>query len=205
MSACSKIFERIKLPTELYEVHLLEWITPLSKNESLADYVDRFSKYIKHPEAIIIGVSFGGIIAQELGQKFINSKVIIISSIKHQNELSLFLKFLKATKLYKLYPIHIIPLIEKSLLKYGSKQIKRTIYSYQKYLPIRSKTYTIWAIKSFLNWCSPNTKVIHFHGNKDVILPFKYINKSVVIKNGTHAMIITKSSTIQSKLIKAMA
>jgi len=203
MSASSIIFERIKLPVNLFEIHLLEWIQPLSVDESLESYVNRFSELIQHPSPVFIGVSFGGIIAQELATKFKNSKVILISSIQHQNEIPAFLKFVRKTKLYYSYPCSLINTIEKLCYCFGTKNIKRTLGYYRKYLPLRNRTYTMWAIHSFLNWKQTNSlKCLQLHGNKDFMLPIKNIKKSHIIINGTHAMILTKSSSIQAKIIQ---
>ena len=66
MCANPLIFERIKL-NKNFIPHYLSWIHPL-KNESLSKYVVRLSETIKHKDAILIGVSFGGVIVQELSK-----------------------------------------------------------------------------------------------------------------------------------------
>lgn len=55
MCANPLIFERIKLSSN-FKPHYLNWISPL-KNESLQNYVIRLSKYIKHKDSILVGVS----------------------------------------------------------------------------------------------------------------------------------------------------
>lgn len=201
MSASSTIFERITLPKDQFEVHLLDWIMPLHTRESLDSYVDRFSKLITEEHPILIGVSFGGIIAQELAKNIQTSKVILISSVKHQQEYQPFYQFVKKTKLYVLYPVSIINILEKLFYTYGSKSLKRTLTTYRKFLPIRNKLYTQWAIRTFLNWEQNHKQnVTHIHGTKDPILPLKYISDAIEIKNGDHAMIITKSMAINERL-----
>ena len=97
MAASSSIFERIHLPTDIFEVHLLEWVLP-KINESLKEYAKRMAKNIKHQNVILVGVSFGGILVQEM-KPFVNSqKVIIISSVKSNAELSRSMKIAKTTK-----------------------------------------------------------------------------------------------------------
>ena len=66
MSANSLIFEKIEFPSD-YTLHYLEWIDP-SKDESLEDYAKRFSKLIIHNDPILIGVSFGGVLVQEISK-----------------------------------------------------------------------------------------------------------------------------------------
>ena len=97
MCANSLIFERIKL-NKNFIPHYLSWIPPL-KNESLSKYVVRLSETIKHKDAILIGVSFGGVIVQELSKILKIKKVIIISSVKSNKELSNSMKFAKNKEL----------------------------------------------------------------------------------------------------------
>ena len=95
MCANSLIFERITLSPN-FKPHYLSWISPL-QNESLRNYVLRLSKYIKHENSVLIGVSFGGVIVQELSKILKIKKVIIISSVKSNKELSNSMKFAKKT------------------------------------------------------------------------------------------------------------
>ncbi len=68
-----KIFERIQLPEETFEMHLLEWFLP-EQNESLEAYAKRMTLKIKHENPVLIGVSFGGILVQEMARIIPDSK-----------------------------------------------------------------------------------------------------------------------------------
>ena len=87
LAASSKIFERIHLDHNLYDLNYLEWLEP-KKNETLDEYIKRFVALIDKPNAILIGVSFGGIIAQEIAKRIPYQKLVIISSIKSKKEYS---------------------------------------------------------------------------------------------------------------------
>ena len=76
MAASSKIFEYIELPKNQFKIHYLEWMLP-SENESLSDYALRMTKNIKHNNCVLIGVSFGGVLVQEMS-KYIDIKKLII-------------------------------------------------------------------------------------------------------------------------------
>jgi len=104
LAASSKIFEHIKLPEKKYVLHYLEWIAPDSVKESLADYASKYVALIKHKQPILVGVSFGGILVQELSRLLKTRKVIIISSIKSRSEMPKRLRFLKNSKAYKFFP-----------------------------------------------------------------------------------------------------
>lgn len=204
MWSSAAIFERMQLPEDKFDSYFLDWLPPIDKNETLQEYALRFSKLITQPNPIFIGVSFGGILAQELAQLFSNSKVILISSIKHESELSPLFKFGYKSNLYQLFPINLMVATEKALINYVPPSLQRTLKSYRKYLPIRDETYTHWAVSCFLSWKSPQSTniLVHLHGDNDTIIPSKYINNYTLISGGTHAMILTKSTTIQQLILK---
>ena len=69
-------------------------------------------KRIKHPKPILIGVSFGGILVQEMAGFLDYEKVIIVSSIKSNKELPTHIKLAKITNAHKLLPTQWIKNIE---------------------------------------------------------------------------------------------
>ncbi|MCG2610507.1 alpha/beta hydrolase [Flavobacterium sp. SM15] len=201
LAASSKIFERIKLPEEQFEVHLLEWDMP-EKKETLQMYTQRMVKKIAHENPVLIGVSFGGILVQEMAQLIPVQKTIIISSVKCKMEFPLRMKIAKNTKAYKLIPTRMFSNVE-FLLKYGlNEKIKERLELYKKYLSVNDKKYLDWAIEHVLLWdrkkIDPN--VIHIHGDMDSVFPIKNIRNCIVVKGGTHAMILFKAKWLNENL-----
>ena len=206
MAASPSIFERIRLPVETFEIHLLEWVSP-KKNESLKEYAKRMAENIKHKNVILVGVSFGGILVQEM-KPFVNPlKVIIISSVKSNMELPRRMKIAKTTKAYKLIPTKLFENIE-ILAKYtfGSSILKQKIKLYEKFLSVRDKVYLDWAIEQIINWerAEIDNEIIHIHGDADEVFPLKHIKKCIVVKGGTHIMILTKYRWLNENLPKIM-
>jgi hypothetical protein len=206
MAANSSIFERIHLPIETFEMHLLEWVLP-DKNESLKEYAKRMAKNIKHENVVLVGVSFGGILVQEM-KPFVNPKmVIIISSIKSNAELSRQMKVAKSTKAYKLIPTKLFENIEfLAKFTYGSSVLKQKLKLYEKFLSVRDKSYLDWAIEQIINWSRTiiDNEIIHIHGDADEVFPIKYIRKAIHVKGGTHIMILTKYRWFNQNLPKIM-
>ena len=99
MAANPSIFERIKLPEKSFKIHWLECVIP-QDNESLNAYAKRMCENINHEHPVLLGVSFGGILVQEMARHMACKKVIVVSSIKSYHELPIHLKFLRKTKTY---------------------------------------------------------------------------------------------------------
>lgn len=203
LAASSSIFENIHLPEDQFEVILLEWFIPKSK-ESLSDYAKRMTKKIKHKNPVLIGVSFGGILVQEMSQHISVRKTIIISSVKSNKEFPKRMKFAKRTLAYKLIPTSLLSNIELlTKLTLGDTANKR-VKLYEKYLSMRDKKYLDWALENVILWkCDkPLKNVIHIHGDKDEVFPPKNIKEFIPIKNGTHVMIINKYKWLNENLPK---
>lgn len=194
LAASPTIFENIKLPEDQFEMHFLEWFLPNDK-ESIESYALRMAEKIQDENPVLVGVSFGGVLVQEIAKHIKSQKVIIISSVKSNSEFPSRFKVAKTTKAYKLIPTQLLADIEK-LVKYafGDNIVAKRIKLYEKYLSVRDKQYLDWAIETILCWNQKkrNESVIHIHGDADEVFPIKNIENCIVIKGGTHIMIINK-------------
>ena len=203
LAASSLIFERIKLPEQQFEMFFLEWEIPFEK-ESLADYVKRLAAKVTEENPVLIGVSFGGIIVQEM-KKYLNPKqVIIISSVKNNKEFPRRMKFAKITKAHKLIPVRMISDIEWLMRFSFGETVKKRIILYEKFLSMRDPFYLTWSLDQIINWDRTVTdeEVVHVHGDQDEVFPIKYISKCIVLKGGTHIMIINKYKWLNENLPK---
>ena len=193
MAANSSIFEHIKLPEERFAMHWLEWFIP-DVNESIKSYAKRMLLKIHHDNCVLIGVSFGGILVQEMSKLATFKKVIIISSVKTRHELPGRLKIARRTMAYKLLPTRLVSNVE-ALAKYAfGETVTKRVELYKKYLSVSDKRYLDWAIKNMVCWNQekPSSNLTHIHGDADAVFPIKNIGNCIVIKDGTHIMIINK-------------
>ena len=201
LAASSSIFENIKLPEDEFEVVLLEWFMPFEK-ESLEDYALRMTANIKHEKPVLIGVSFGGILVQEMSNHINVRKTIIVSSVKSNKEFPRRMKIAKKTLAYKLIPTQLLANVE-ALAKYAfGETVTKRLALYEKYLQMRDKKYLDWAIENVILWKNDkvNDKVVHIHGVQDEIFPIKYIANCIPVNGGTHIMIINKYKWLNENL-----
>lgn len=202
MAASSKIFENIKLPVEQFEVFFLEWCLPL-ENESLKEYAKRMTLNIKHENPVLVGVSFGGVLVQEMGELINARKIIIISSVKCNAEFPRRMRFAKMTKAYRVFPTGMMQRVDWLLkVSVGNNMITRKLNLYEKYMSMRDKKYLDWAFKSIILWdrAEPDSKVVHIHGDNDEVFPSRYLKDYIPVKGGTHIMIINKYRWLNENL-----
>ena len=200
LGADERVFSRIQLPPGYEPVHL-DWIAPL-KDEPLEDYAKRFSKRINANESfILIGVSFGGMLASEIAKIIPPKKLIIISSLSNYKELPWYFKLAGKLGLHKI----IIPGIYKQatilnrFMGAGNKEMKAIVYSYVNNIDPK---FIRWSLNIIVNW--PHTErllnLIHIHGSRDHLLPNRYVKADHVVQNGGHLMVMNKAEEVNKIL-----
>ena len=202
LAASPKIFENIKLPEERFEMFFLERMLP-ETGETLTDYAKRIAKNIKYDNPVLIGVSFGGILVQEVARIIRARKVIIISSVRCNIEFPRRMKFAKMTKAYRFFPTALMEKVDwLAKLSFGNNMITRRLNLYEKYLSVRDKKYLDWAFEKVIVWdrAEPDEKVVHIHGESDEVFPAKYLKNYIPVKGGTHIMIINKAKWLNENL-----
>ncbi|WP_240607699.1 alpha/beta hydrolase [Marixanthomonas spongiae] len=206
MAAGKEIFKNIKLPEDRFKTHILEWLIP-EKDEPIALYAKRMAERVKAPNSVLVGVSFGGVVAQEMAQYLTLKNLIIISSVKSEKELPTRMKFARKTGAYKLIPTRLV-LSADDLTKFSiGPRSKKRLQLYQEFLHVRNKQYLDWAIKNMVKWQrkEPMENVVHIHGDKDVVFPIKNIDDCVTLEGGTHIMLLNKGTKISEKLVEIIS
>lgn len=201
MAANPSIFRHIKLPEDQFEQHLLTWFVP-DKNMTFSEYAKKMAKNIQHENPILVGVSFGGMLVQEMARHVAAMKVVVVSSVKHESELPKRMLFAKYTKIHKLLPTGLVNNVEL-LAKYAfGETVTKRLELYEEYLSIRDKAYIDWSIDQIVNWKQSYCPdcLIHIHGEKDNVFPIGNIENCISVPNGTHTMIIHRAKWFNEHL-----
>lgn len=207
LAAGPEIFYKLSLDPTLYELHYLKWKKPLGMEEPITDYAKRMICEIKHKKSVLIGVSFGGIIVQEMSKFIDTEKIIIISSIKSTSELPKRYKIAGKSKIYKLFPTQIVTNFENYSRFFIGKSLEKKAKMYKKYLSVRGKDYIKWSIRNVVYWRqdTPLENIVHIHGTDDNIFPLKRIKNCIKIEHGNHSMIILKAKQISQIIHQSLA
>jgi pimeloyl-ACP methyl ester carboxylesterase len=197
LSADKRVFVNLKIDHP-FQKHI-EWETP-NKKESLPEYSKRLIEQIDlNSEVILIGVSFGGIIAQEISKIISVKKLIIISSIKNKNEMDWKLQWVSKTNIYKLFSPEVLKFLNKITADYffgiKSKEENKLL---KQIIEDTDTVFSEWAIDRLMKWDNKTSTsfLLHIHGTKDRIFPIDKIKSAVLIENGGHLMILNKADQI---------
>lgn len=202
-----RIFSKLDLAGYLHEY--LDWIEP-EADEMITDYALRISAPIEAHQGsvVILGHSFGGVMAQEIARLRKVDTIILISSIRSRKEHPPELKMIAPLALHKLF--------SKSLTR-NSFPFWKNIHGYQTkeeqalFLDMVNKNsdhYLQWALKTISEWDGsplPHTRVVQIHGGRDLTFPFRLIKQAdYVVKKGGHFMVYKNAAEVSRMIREAL-
>ncbi len=172
LGADKRIFDRLDLPG--FEVHYIEWIKPLP-DDTMKSYAQRLSTQIKSPNPILIGVSFGGMMATEIATQVAPEKVILISSARDSNAIPFYFRMLRYLPIHRWIPIRWIKKGNAlqnwifGITQNEDKELLRAI------LAATDPYFLRWAIHQIITWNkgSEPLPIAQIHGDSDRLLPFR--------------------------------
>jgi pimeloyl-ACP methyl ester carboxylesterase len=201
LGADKRVFDFLDLAA--YSTHYVNWVTPLPR-DSMAAYAARLLPQISSEKPVLIGVSFGGMIALEIAKLISVEKVILISSAKSPNGIPSYYKLIPKLGLEKwMRPASLKKPNEVFFWLFGVREPehKALLTSIMK---DTDEIFLTWAIDAVARWennSSPDN-VVQIHGTKDRILRSQ--NADYLIKGGGHLMIVTQAQEVSDVLKKIL-
>ncbi|UKN02731.1 alpha/beta hydrolase [Paracrocinitomix mangrovi] len=194
-----RAFQNLQL--EGVEMVHIAWIPP-QKKESLKSYAQRLFESQNIPEDYnLIGVSFGGMIAQEFAKIRKPKNLFLISTIRNKSELPFKLKIAGNLRLDKIAPILLLK--SGNALTYyffGVKKVEDKALLKQILKDTNGK-FLRWAMRAILNWDkTENVGGTSIHGTKDRIL--KNHSTEHPILGAGHFMIVTHADEVKDAVMK---
>ena len=200
LGADSRVFA--KLDFGKYTPIHIDWIPPFA-NESMSAYALRISASITTENPIIMGLSFGGMIAVELAKQIKTSKVILISSAKGKFEVPYYYRWLGKIRFHYLLPSKLLKFPNRFTYWFFGIQTKEEKALLNIILKETDAKFLKWALNCIVTWKNEAIleNVCHIHGSNDHVLPIKFVHCDHKITNGGHFALFSKSDEV-SRLIQ---
>ncbi|MFL5742020.1 MAG: alpha/beta hydrolase [Flavisolibacter sp.] len=205
LGADRRVFSRLEMPSSI-TVKYIDWIEPLDK-ESLHDYCIRLAGQIQiDDDIVLVGLSFGGMVAIEM-EKIVHPKhIIIISSIATRNELPFYFRIIRTLRLHRTISVSLMKRMAPIAHWYFNARTKKEKTMLQSYLQTVSSRYLKWSINEVLNWQNQHrpTQLFHIHGTADRTFPCRYTRADMLVKNGGHLMVYDKAKEVNEVLLNQL-
>lgn len=89
-----------------FNVTFINWIKPIP-TENIEDYAKRLTTQIHTEKPVLIGLSFGGMMAVEVAKLISTQRIILIASAKTYTEIPFYFRWLGYLKMHKIIPTQI--------------------------------------------------------------------------------------------------
>jgi pimeloyl-ACP methyl ester carboxylesterase len=202
LGADQRIFHKLNIPAT--DMQHLDWLLPIERSEELSDYAKRLAANIRHEHPVLMGVSFGGMMAIEIAKLIPVKAVILISSVKSSQELPVWMKvfgkckaeyLLPSVPLKSIRPLTAIRPIQNYFLGADTPEAIEIANEFRDNV---NPLYLKWSVRQIFNWkndWSP-PKIFHLHGDNDKLFPIARIKPTHVIRNGGHFMVMSHCEEI---------
>lgn len=189
------------------ELCFIDWERPLPK-DTLESYSSRLiSKYGIDNGSVIIGVSFGGLIAIEIAKKLALKKVVLVSSFSDPKVLSWFFRAAISLRLYFLFPPSILRYFSFVLNYFFSVSSSSDAAVLSGVIRRTDPIFLNWAIGNILKFTPPKKviKTVRIHGDSDRIIRIDRQNTEYIVPKAGHFMIYDRKKDVALILEKAIS
>lgn len=205
LGANEMVFDNIgDLPLEKVNI---KWLDNQG-DESINSYAQRLiatNKITK--EDTVSGLSFGGIIAQEIARILNLDKVVLISSFRDINDLRSIYRFGLKTGLYRLTPNFRIPVVDEIVAYNLNSENQNSKPILKKMLEQTDYELLKWSLQKIAELpLKPDDNFIvhHIIGNNDKIMKTWQNEHTTVIDDGSHFMVYEKAGEVTKAIIEIL-
>ncbi len=196
-----RAFVRIRLP-EGYVMRFVQWIDPLP-GEPLRDYCKRLSAQITgEGPHILAGMSYGGVVANEMNHILPVKKTILMSSMASSDELPRLYRALGLFRVHQFLPTAVIKRTHALIFwLFGTKtpDEKKLLTEVMRDIP---DNFLRWAADRTIHWAlsTPEKNIVRIHGTEDRVLYFPGSGVDYPVKGAGHFMVYTHAEEVNRAL-----
>lgn len=183
------------------EPQFIDWIRP-ETNEPIEAYARKLATEINVEKPILIGLSFGGMMAVEIAKLRETENVILISSAKTAAEVPLPLRWIGKLGLNQYTPKHFLKRPNPIMDWFFGVETAEDRELLREVMHDSDEEFVYWAINQILCW---KNKVVppnyfHIHGARDRMLPLRHVKADRVIADGGHLMVLNRAKLLNEVL-----
>ncbi|MGI4739287.1 MAG: alpha/beta fold hydrolase [Janthinobacterium lividum] len=203
LGADERVFRRLQLPGPR---QVIAWLPPESPTEPLAHYAARLAEGVPPEEVCwLVGVSFGGLLAQEIGRLRPQARVVLISSLGSPHDLPPLLRLASATGLHRLVPFGLLKWLPRLAQWFFGARGGTEYRLLRQILRDTDPAFARWATAQLLGWrglALPGT--VRLHGTHDRLLPLGATRIEHRFVGAGHFLIVSHATQV-SQLLQALA
>jgi pimeloyl-ACP methyl ester carboxylesterase len=199
LGADERIFRRLRLKGT---VHVLAWLAPQSPTEPLPHYAARLAATVPvDVPCWLVGVSFGGLLAQEIAQLRPLARVVLISSLGSPHNLPPLLRLAGATGLHRLLPFGLLKWLPRLAQWFFGARGGTEYRLLRQILADTDASFARWATAQLLAWRGPGAPgAVRIHGTRDRLLPAGAARIDYPVPGAGHFLIVSHAARVSEVL-----
>lgn len=200
--ADARLFQRLAL--DKCDTVSIRYPVPFKK-ETMHAYAHRLAQQIDTTKPFcLVGVSFGGMNAIEMGKFLHPQKIVLISSAKTKKELPVRYRFQKVIPIYALTGGRLMKRMANFARPIVEPDSKAQTPVFKSMIDAKDPQFMKRSVKMIIRWNNKTVpaNVVHIHGDNDHTLPFRRIDNVVRVEKGSHMMTLIRAEEV-SRLVNA--
>ncbi|HEY8687723.1 MAG TPA: alpha/beta hydrolase [Chitinophagaceae bacterium] len=182
-----------------YKTTFIQWI-PIQREESIETYAQQLLKQITSNKPILIGLSFGGIMAAEVAKIIETEKIILIASVKTYCEIPPYFQNSSSLQFHQLLPTWLLTRPNFIINWFFGTQSKSDRKLLAEILNDTDPLFLKWAMGKIANWKNViiHKNLIHIHGTAGRLFPIRYVKCDIPVKDGGHFMTVNNAKELNA-------
>jgi pimeloyl-ACP methyl ester carboxylesterase len=199
LGADERAFQQLDL--DAYHVTHIQWIKPAAE-ESIEVYAGRLIEQVITPKPILVGLSFGGLMAIEASKHISTEKIVLISSVKTMKEIPLPYRIMGKIGLQKIFPLQFLKhsnAITNFIFGAHSNEDKELLKPMIENTDMQFLKWAMDKVATWKNGFNPGN-ITHIHGTADKVLPYRNVKCDYTIDKGEHMMVLNRAGEVNEIL-----
>lgn len=183
---------------------VVDWIEPLPR-ESLVAYSRRLAATLPASQQdwlVVAGVSFGGVVSQEVAACLRAQACVVISSIRSPAQLPPWQRSIRP--LVRMGGGRVLDAIGSIAGQWPASLRSGSTVQLAKFAGPANR-WRRWATTALLQWTPTPHQVptLHIHGDQDTTFPIEFVQPDIVIRGGGHLLPLTHALDVANAIRKA--
>lgn len=199
LGADEKAFQQLDL--DAYQVTHIQWIKP-ADDESIEAYAGRLIEQVITSKPVLMGLSFGGLMAIEVSKHISTEKIVLISSVKTKKEIPLPYRIMGKIGLQKIFPLQLLKrpnAVTNFIFGAHTKEDKELLKPMIENTDMHFLKWAMDKVATWKNGFNPGN-ITHIHGTADKVLPYRNVKCDYTIDEGGHMMVLNRAVEVNEIL-----
>jgi pimeloyl-ACP methyl ester carboxylesterase len=205
LGADERVFQNLEL-VGFQPIHI-QWESP-HRGETLEHYASRLLEQVTSKHPILVGLSFGGLVAVEMAKQSQPAQVVLLSSASTAEEIPIYFRLLRWL------PVHLVLPFKRLLWAmywflfwlFGlGAQAERNLL--RQILLDTDARFMTWAMHRVVTWRNRQVPegLVKVHGGRDRIFPVHNLDPDILLEDGGHFMVMNRAERLSAILMSLLA